>query len=1341
MFARKVKNSDVMSSVQRFSDLSRESSSRAKHFRLILDSLSAQDKGQFLNEYHFEAFHLIDSILLNLDLAVDAQGVVEAESALWALEQVLCFSPELVGKGWQRYAIESILKRALHPNNLLVVRKIAIRLFLTWYQTLAVYQRTDHTLDLVFQTILPYFPLKSKEPTMKILQSYCEGRSRESQTNGHPQNGFDPRPPRVTPIVPNPTPTDQLNARERAQTLQIYLDKFLEYVNREATRIEWQDEQCRIQSVKFLINRVIHLYINEVFDDIDGKGVDVFEGWEGSEETGSPMDTADPIVIARYWLIRWITNIASASLVEEPPSGALIFRQVMFSDEKATNTLLTLMRESMMLPLACSSVIHKVLFLIRSWLLQTEIPPFLDPTINQLNRKVSFEYVNILLINIGTCFFRSPYLAASGDRLPAAVSITQTILETFRDLANPETANLSRPLPPKVWAELLKRLTASVESCTSMQHAYGSATAGLLTRSLLITCVFVRVIREVDCDERMWDDVWRVFRSSVWTQVVEQWSKFLEIMTEALVLNLFGVEIGSPTGSDGQNSTSSGSSIRRRALSRPDFATDVDRESGSSETMENTTTTVERSNGQITDREMMHSIVQTTPNAWRWLRPWMRIVSAVSAADSRHAQPAVQTLNRAIDVVLSVGCANQLAQWLADRLLDGVKRIAEQPHAISAVCAVLAHAEPSDRQRAKILVELLDCLKTEDVAPIVLEHLPLMNVEDTAVVSGDTIRTLQTLVRQSNFSSRAVRVAALLSLTHQDAEKILLTILGNNAVEVDLSSLVLCVNALSILILERADVPLLSSVLDLLVQHRYYSTSLLATFCANLTCAPRLGFHGRLADALELAIARAHIKKDERILNELKWQLVSLQSKDRVCKTFKPLLATLAAQTDGFLEGLLIERGLQFPLPGFSISQWGSLGQTNREPTTPRAAEPMMYTGNALLSFEKTGPHSLLWSRTMVGRHCFTVGRLAGVPASETSAQRWLATVIEEAERRSPPPSPVHSPGVDDPFIDELLNPTRYSPSGHSNGGRRVSSLSTSSHEIAEMTAFVRQSRRRPIGLQSTTNLDGEETQKSAQLVQDSPWPWRQFAADLRLFCKARAAESEANFSRDLRHLDQTASREFHKVAVIYVARGQEEKLAILGNTVGSEAFDEFVSGLGWPVTIGPNSHVGYSGGLPVDQVAPYFANESCELIFHVSTRLNGEPTQKLKHLGNDEVHVVWSEHTRPYRRDVIATRFCDVLIVLQPVSPALVRVRVETQQADVQFGPLFDGAQVHIKEVAALVRETVINASRAYRVQQQTVARPNKHRETVFNDTCARLSHLPIAPAITATFVPSLKS
>lgn len=43
-------------------------------------------------------------------------------------------------------------------------------------------------------------------------------------------------------------------------------------------------------------------------------------------------------------------------------------------------------------------------------------------------------------------------------------------------------------------------------------------------------------------------------------------------------------------------------------------------------------------------------------------------------------------------------------------------------------------------------------------------------------------------------------------------------------------------------------------------------------------------------------------------------------------------------------------------------------------------------------------------------------------------------------------------------------------------------------------------------------------------------------------------------------------SRETHKVAVFYIAKGQEDKVSILSNTGGSKAFEEFVAGLGWEV-------------------------------------------------------------------------------------------------------------------------------------------------------------------------------
>lgn len=114
MFSVKKLSQDAHSSLARFTDFSRDSISRAKHLRLILegfDSISVvlianktfttvdpyQEKQRFVDEFSFEIFHLVDSLLVQFDPA-DVQILVSTESALWTLEQLLVFLPGRVGK-------------------------------------------------------------------------------------------------------------------------------------------------------------------------------------------------------------------------------------------------------------------------------------------------------------------------------------------------------------------------------------------------------------------------------------------------------------------------------------------------------------------------------------------------------------------------------------------------------------------------------------------------------------------------------------------------------------------------------------------------------------------------------------------------------------------------------------------------------------------------------------------------------------------------------------------------------------------------------------------------------------------------------------------------------------------------------------------------------------------------------------------------------------------------------------------------------------------------------------------------------------------------------------------
>uniref|UniRef100_A0A8C8FPI6 Rap-GAP domain-containing protein n=1 Tax=Oncorhynchus tshawytscha TaxID=74940 RepID=A0A8C8FPI6_ONCTS len=189
---------------------------------------------------------------------------------------------------------------------------------------------------------------------------------------------------------------------------------------------------------------------------------------------------------------------------------------------------------------------------------------------------------------------------------------------------------------------------------------------------------------------------------------------------------------------------------------------------------------------------------------------------------------------------------------------------------------------------------------------------------------------------------------------------------------------------------------------------------------------------------------------------------------------------------------------------------------------------------------------------------------------------------------------------------------------------------------------------------------------------------------------------------RELKNLDSRQCRETHKIAVFYIGEGQEDKCSILSNSAGSQAYEDFVSGLGWEVDLA--THCGFMGGLQrngsTGHTAPYYATSTVEVILHVSTRMPSNSddclTKKLRHLGNDEVHIVWSEHCRDYRRGIIPTDFGDVLIIVYPMKNHTFFIQIMKKPQVPFFGPLFNGAIVTGTLLPSLVRATCINASRA---------------------------------------------
>lgn len=101
---------------------------------------------------------------------------------------------------------------------------------------------------------------------------------------------------------------------------------------------------------------------------------------------------------------------------------------------------------------------------------------------------------------------------------------------------------------------------------------------------------------------------------------------------------------------------------------------------------------------------------------------------------------------------------------------------------------------------------------------------------------------------------------------------------------------------------------------------------------------------------------------------------------------------------------------------------------------------------------------------------------------------------------------------------------------------------------------------------------------------------------------------------RELRNLDGQRSRETHKIAVIYVSQGQEDKNSILSNVTASKEYESFVARLAWEVEL--ESHTGFLGGLIPGKAsgvtAPYFATSFTEILFHVATRMPSDSPESL---------------------------------------------------------------------------------------------------------------------------------
>lgn len=213
---------------------------------------------------------------------------------------------------------------------------------------------------------------------------------------------------------------------------------------------------------------------------------------------------------------------------------------------------------------------------------------------------------------------------------------------------------------------------------------------------------------------------------------------------------------------------------------------------------------------------------------------------------------------------------------------------------------------------------------------------------------------------------------------------------------------------------------------------------------------------------------------------------------------------------------------------------------------------------------------------------------------------------------------------------------------------------------------------------------------------------------------KLKLLENGSKLERSLKHLDKSPTRETMKIGVIYVGKNQCTQQEILRNEKGSAAYERFLTQLGWEMNL--RTHRGFGGGLDTNpksmsngETTLYYANSHSEVVFHVVTKMptkTSDPQQidKKRHVGNDYVHVVWSDNTsHDYIPSTITSHFNDVQIVIYPLhrtQRGLYLVRIHSKDKVPPFGPLQSGMVVHQSDLARLVRQTAMNANRVCRSQ-----------------------------------------
>lgn len=135
-----------------------------------------------------------------------------------------------------------------------------------------------------------------------------------------------------------------------------------------------------------------------------------------------------------------------------------------------------------------------------------------------------------------------------------------------------------------------------------------------------------------------------------------------------------------------------------------------------------------------------------------------------------------------------------------------------------------------------------------------------------------------------------------------------------------------------------------------------------------------------------------------------------------------------------------------------------------------------------------------------------------------------------------------------------------------------------------------------------------------------------------------------------------------HKAGILYIGPNQKTEAEILGNTVGSPAYHQFLDGIGELVRLNETS--AFASGLDKEngtdgEFAYMWSDHFTQLIYHTTTLMPNTFNDKVyamkkRHIGNNHINVFFDESGLPFNFNVIKSQFNFINIVISPHSVKL---------------------------------------------------------------------------------------